>query len=96
MITCCSPLHRAAVLRHRRGTASRSAFGAVQCGPHVGGSQAFSSTTAFNANIGSWNTALVSNMNGVCDLRPLGITQHATEVRMRSWPCASSRSADVG
>ena len=30
------------------------------------GSQAFSSASAFNANIGAWNTARVVDMSGVC------------------------------
>jgi hypothetical protein len=30
------------------------------------GSQAFYGTSAFNANIGAWNTAAVSTMQGVC------------------------------
>jgi hypothetical protein len=32
----------------------------------VVGSQAFSSTTAFNANIGGWNTASVTTLSSVC------------------------------
>jgi surface protein len=30
------------------------------------GSQAFSSASAFNANIGAWNTASVTNLRDVC------------------------------
>ena len=89
----------ASLLRCLRGVIvarpARSAVGVVRCGPRVVGSQAFSSTTAFNANIGSWNTASVSNMKGVCELRTLGITQRATEVRTWQWPGASSRGADA-
>ena len=34
------------------------------------GAQAFSSAKAFNANIGAWNTASVSNMASVCAAFP--------------------------
>ena len=30
------------------------------------GAQAFSSASAFNANIGAWNTAAVTTLSGVC------------------------------
>ncbi len=32
------------------------------------GAQAFAGASAFNANIGSWNTALVSTLHFVCAL----------------------------
>jgi surface protein len=52
------------------GTAG--ALGFVRCdvdgvGPAL---QAFYSAKAFNQNIGSWNTASVSNMNQACALLP--------------------------
>jgi surface protein len=34
------------------------------------GSQAFYSASAFNANVGAWNTASVSDMSGVCAASP--------------------------
>jgi surface protein len=34
--------------------------------PSVVGSQAFTSASAFNANIGAWNTASVTSMTSVC------------------------------
>ena len=57
----------------------------VRCGVDrlVVGSQAFYYASAFNANIGGWNTASVSNMNAVCTLPPSRTSQRATEVRMR-------------
>jgi surface protein len=35
------------------------------CDPSVVGPQAFESASAFNANIGAWNTAAVTSMNSV-------------------------------
>ena len=43
--------------------ASRCPSARTACGF---GAQAFSGASAFNANIGAWNTASVSNMQGVC------------------------------
>jgi hypothetical protein len=37
------------------------------------GSQAFSGTTAFNANIGAWNTAAMTTMASVCPHRPCAL-----------------------
>jgi surface protein len=56
----------------------------------VAGSQAFSSTSAFNANIGGWNTASVKDMSLVCALRPLRAMRRANVVLTRQWPGASS------
>ncbi len=39
-----------------------------RCGPRAVGSQAFSSASAFNANIGAWNTASVTTLSYVCNL----------------------------
>jgi hypothetical protein len=36
-----------------------------RCGPNVVGSQAFNGASAFNANIGAWNTARVVDMTSV-------------------------------
>jgi hypothetical protein len=37
-----------------------------RCGPTVVGSQALRSASAFNANIGAWNTAAVTTLSSVC------------------------------
>ena len=50
------------------GTSGAFGFGAVRCGPRVVGAQAFGWKTAFNADIGSWNTARVVDMFSVCAL----------------------------
>ncbi len=36
-----------------------------RCGPNVVGSQAFYDASAFNANIGAWNTASVTTLSAV-------------------------------
>ncbi len=57
------------------------------------GSQVFYSAKAFNENIGSWNTASVSNMGRACALLP----SRATEVLFAAVvPAASGPGADVG
>jgi surface protein len=57
-----------------RGTAG--GLGIVRCAEDFVGSarQAFQSASAFNQNIGSWNTARVTIMSLVCALAP---SQHA-------------------
>jgi TPR repeat protein len=62
----------------------------------VAGSQAFSSTSAFNANIGGWNTASVSNMKGVCELRPLGIAAAQPKCGRGSGPAQAVAAQKVG
>jgi hypothetical protein len=42
-----------------------------RCGPNVVGSQALRSASAFNANIGAWNTASVTTLSSVCAV-PVG------------------------
>ena len=37
-----------------------------RCGPNVVGPQAFNGASAFNANIGAWNTASVTTLSSVC------------------------------
>jgi hypothetical protein len=49
--------------RIRADTCERPSVG-VDCGWL--GAQAFQHTSAFNANIGAWNTASVSNLKAVC------------------------------
>jgi surface protein len=68
----------------------------VRCGVDrlVVGSQAFYYASAFNANIGGWNTASVTTR--YAPLRPSLTRSRATEVRTRQWPGASSRGGDVG
>jgi hypothetical protein len=60
-----------------RGTAG--ALGSVRCGVDGVGSarQAFYSASAFNQNIGSWNTARVDSMISVCAL----VLSHACGAR---------------
>jgi hypothetical protein len=62
-----------ACLLHRRAPVCVSGCKLRVCEPFPSactacglGAQAFRSAAAFNANIGAWNTALVSNMQGVC------------------------------
>ena len=82
-----------------RGTAS--ALGSVRCGVDGVGSarQAFYSASAFNQNIGSWNTARVDSMISVCALvlshacgaRPKSLSQQWSRAQMWGWP-----TSDVG
>ena len=59
-------LQRAAsCLRRRHGTDVAVGFGAVRCGPRVVGLQAFYYASAFNMNIGGWNTASVTTLSSV-------------------------------
>ncbi len=59
-------LQRAAsCLRRRHGTVVAVGFGAVRCGPRVVGLQAFYYASAFNMNIGGWNTASVKTLSSV-------------------------------
>jgi surface protein len=61
---------RCMALRPWRGSSGTLCF--VRCGVDGVGSarQAFASASAFNQNIGSWNTARVSNIASVCALAP--------------------------
>ena len=60
--------------RARVCVVGRTGIRAEPCGPFLSvgvdrvrfGSQAFSSAAAFNANIGAWNTASVTDLTGVC------------------------------
>ncbi len=40
--------------------------GHTRCGPNVVGSPTFESASAFNANIGAWNTAALTMLSSVC------------------------------
>jgi hypothetical protein len=62
-----------------RGTAG--ALGSVRCGVDGVGSarQAFTSASAFNQNIGSWNTARVMYITQACDL----VLSHACGARSK-------------
>jgi hypothetical protein len=68
VLTCCvhararARLYDWATTNPRRHMRARSV--GVDCGWL--GAQAFYSATAFNANIGAWNTASVSSMQSVC------------------------------
>jgi len=78
---CCNAMYGTAAWR---GTAG--ALGSVRCGVDGVGSarQAFSYASAFNQNIGSWNTARVDSMSSVralvllhaCGARPKFLSQH--------------------
>ncbi len=63
MIICCNALHRAAAAAWH-GQRGRLCF--AGCGPGVVGLQAFFKATAFNADIGAWNTARMTDMSSVC------------------------------
>jgi surface protein len=75
-----------------RGTASE--LGAVRCAMDGVGSarQAFWSASAFNQNIGSWNTAAVTTMSNV---RALALS-HACGAQPTSLLAAVVPGADVG
>jgi hypothetical protein len=47
------------------------------CDPCVVGSQAFESASAFNANIGAWNTARATTLSYVSAFRPSRLTQRS-------------------
>jgi surface protein len=81
MFWVCAVFHQIFTCAHRRARAHLCVrFGAHASAPRfralraaanfrVVGSQAFFSATAFNANIGAWNTASVTNMHEVMPLR---------------------------
>ena len=75
----------------------RNRLCALCCGRRGAGSQAFDMASAFNQDIGSWNTAAVKDMSYVGALVP----SHACGARPTSLlasvvPAASGPGADVG
>ena len=93
------PLHRCILQDDVGASGMAGALGFVHCavdGCGVG-SQAFYGASAFNQNIGSWNTAAVSNMAEACALLP----SHACGAQPTSFSKQWSRpqvvpGADVG
>jgi hypothetical protein len=95
-----------------RGTADR--LGVVRCAEDFVGSarQAFDSASAFNQNIGSWNTAAVKDMAGVlavlpspaCGAQPTSLLaevvpaacEPGADAGVAYLGCGASRGADVG
>ena len=65
MITSIMPAAAALAASAWHGKGGRP-FGAVRCGLCVVGLQAFSSTSAYNADLGAWNTAAVTTLSSVC------------------------------
>ena len=95
-----------------RGTAG--GLGVVRCAEDFVGSarQAFDSASAFNQNIGSWNTAAVKDMAGVlavlpspaCGAQPTSLLaevvpaacEPGADAGVAYLGCGASRGADVG
>ena len=85
----------------RPGVARPARWAFVRCGVDGVGSarQAFESASAFNQNIGSWNTAAVTTMAGVralvpsraCGAQPMSFSQQRSPAQMWGWP-----TSDVG
>jgi surface protein len=103
IVVYCNAMYGAAVWR---GTAG--ALGFVRCGVDGVGSarQTFYNAPAFNQNIGSWNTASVTTMQGVralvpshaCGARPKSLSQQWSRRRCGRVPAQmwASPGADVG